>query len=127
MFDFLELDDVLDLHEESLRRYGGATGLREPGLLDSALASAVNTFLYANGDEFDVAAAYAFHLAESQCFFDGNKRTGIGSALLFLKINGIPAQGTPAIEKQLHAAMIAIAKHELDKPGLAALFREIFR
>jgi hypothetical protein len=46
---------------------------------------------------------------------------------LFLKINGIPAHGTPVIEKQLYAAMIAIAKHELDKPGLAALLREIFQ
>lgn len=127
MFDFLEIGDVLDLHEESLKRYGGATGVREPGLLDSAIAAALNTFLYADGDLFDVAAAYAFHLAESQCFFDGNKRTGIGSALLFLKLNGIPAHGTPAIEIQLHAAMIAIARHELDKPGLAALLRGIFR
>jgi len=126
MFDFLEIDDVLDLQEESLKRYGGASGLRESGLLDSAIAAALNTFLYANGDEFDVAAAYAFHLAESQCFFDGNKRTGIGSALLFLKLNGIPAHGTPVIEKQLYAAMIAIAKHEFDKPGPAALLREIF-
>jgi death-on-curing protein len=101
MFDFLETTDVLDLHDESLRHYGGATGLREPGLLDSAIASALNTFLYANGDAFDVAAAYAFHLAESQCFFDGNKRAGIGAALLFLKLNAIPAHGTPVIEKKL--------------------------
>ena len=127
MFEFLQTEDVLELHDESLKRYGGATGLREPGLLDSALASALNTFLYASGDEFDVAAAYAFHLAESQCFFDGNKRTGIGSALLFLKLNGISAHGTPVIEKQLYTAMIAIATHELDKPGLAALLRGIFR
>jgi death-on-curing protein len=103
MFDFLEIEDVLDLHEESLKRYRGATGLREPGLLDSAIAAALNTFLYANGDEYDVAAAYAFRLAESQCFFDGNKRTGIGSALLILKLNGVPAHGTPKIEKQLYA------------------------
>jgi len=126
MFDFLEIEDVLDLHEESLQRYGGANGLREPGLLDSALAAAVNTFLYMDGDAFEVAAAYAFHLAESQCFFDGNKRTGIGAALLFLKLNHIPAQGTAVIERQLYDAMIAIAKHELDKPGLAALLREVF-
>lgn len=126
MFDFLELEDVLDLHEESLKRYGGASGLREPGLLDSALAAARNTFLYTGGDVFDVAASYAFHLAESQCFFDGNKRTGIGSALLFLKLNGIAAHGNPEIEKQLYYAMIAIATHELDKPGFAALLREIF-
>jgi death-on-curing protein len=127
MFDFLELDDVLGLHEESLIRYGGATGLREPGLLDSAMAAARNTFLYTGGDEFDVAAAYAFHLAESQCFFDGNKRTGIGAALLFLKLNGIAARGTPEIENSLYGAMIAIATHDLDKVGLAALFREVFR
>jgi death-on-curing protein len=86
----------------------------------------VNTFLYVNGDAFEVAAAYAFHLAESQCFFDGNKRTGIGAALLFLKLNNISAQGTPVIERQLYNAMIAIAKHELDKPGLADLLRKVF-
>ena len=127
MFDFLEIGDVLNLHQESLERYGGAAGVREPGLLDSALAAARNAFLYANGDEFDVAAAYAFHLAESQCFFDGNKRAGIAAALLFLKLNHIAAHGTPAIEKRLYDAMIAIAKHELDKAGLAKLFRKVFR
>jgi death on curing protein len=100
--------------------------LREPGLLDSSLAAALNIFLYTGGDEFDIAAAYAFHLAESQCFFDGNKRTGIGAALLFLKLNMIAAHGTPVIEKRLCDAMIAIAKHELDKAGLAALFRGLF-
>ena len=56
MFDFLEIEDVLDLHEESPKRYGEATGLREPDLLDSTIAAALNTFLYADGDEFDVAA-----------------------------------------------------------------------
>ena len=126
MLDFLDLKDVLDLHEESLIRYGGASGLREPGLLDSALAAARNTFLYTGGDVFDVAASYAFHLAESQCFFDGNKRTGIGAALLFLKLNEVASRGTPDIEKQLYNAMIAIATHELDKSGLATLFREVF-
>jgi death-on-curing protein len=126
MFEFLEIADILDLHQESLQRYGGATGVREAGLLDSALAAAHNTFLYSNGDEFEIAATYAFHIAESQCFFDGNKRTGISAALLFLKLNNIAAHGTPAIEKQLLDAMIGIAKHELDKTGLASLFREIF-
>jgi len=86
----------------------------------------MNTFLYMDGDSFDVAAAYAFHLAESQCFFDGNKRTGVGSALLFLKLNHFPSHGTHLIERQLYDTMIAIAKHELAKPGLAALLRKIF-
>ncbi len=61
-------------------------------------------------------AAYAFHLAESQCFFDGNKRTGVGSALMFLKLNDIPSHGAPEIERHLYDAIINIAKHELDKP-----------
>lgn len=125
-FEFLEIEDVHGIHEESLKRYGGATGLCEPGLLDSSLAAALNTFLYTRGDEFDIAAANAFYLAESQCFFDGNKRTGIGAALLFLKLNTIAAHGTPVVEKRLYVAMIAIAKHEHDKAGLAALFRETF-
>jgi hypothetical protein len=47
--------------------------------------------------------------------------------LLFLKLNAIPAHGTPAIEKQLYGAMIGIAKHELDKPGFGALLREVFQ
>jgi death-on-curing protein len=80
------------------------------------LASARNTYLYGGGDDFEVAAAYAFHLAEAQAYLDGNKRVGIMAALTFL-----------AIQEQLYAAMIAIAKHELDKPGLAALLRKIFQ
>ena len=117
---FLTLDEVLQIHARSLAEHGGSEGTRDPGLVDSALASAKNTFYYGRGDVFDVAASYAFHLAESQAFVDGNKRTAVVSALVFLARNGVyvspPKWG-------LYLAMIDIAEKKLDKAGLAALFR----
>lgn len=123
---FLTSDEVLLLHLQSLRNHGGTDGIREPGLVDSALASAQNIHWYTTGDLFDIAASYAFHLAESQAFLDGNKRTVIAAALTFLKINGIPAHPNSSTQDRLYDAMIALATKDLDKAGLAALFREVF-
>lgn len=80
---FLELQEVLYLHDESLARFGGAVGIREPGLVESALGSARNAYWYGHGGLFEIAAAYAFHIAESQAFLDGNKRTAASSAIIF--------------------------------------------
>jgi len=96
------------------------------GLVESAMGSAQNTFYYGQGDLFDVAAAYAFHLAQAQAFLDGNKRTAVAAAVTFLKINGVPAHGDSEIELALYEAMIAIAEKRMDKAGLAAVFRERF-
>ena len=126
MFDFVTLEDAFDLHADSLREHGGMPGVRDHGMIESALGSAQNVFYYAGGDAFDIAAAYAFHLAEAQAFLDGNKRTAISAALFFLAINGhvqIPKQSD---QDALYNAMISIAKRELDKPGLAALLRKLF-
>lgn len=84
MFDFVSLEQVHLLHQRSLLEHGGSSGVRDHGLIESALGSAQNAFYYGGGDEFDVAAAYAFHIAESQAFLDGNKRTGLGTALYFM-------------------------------------------
>ncbi len=94
--------------------------MRDLGLIESALGSAMNTFHYGNGDLFDMAASYAFHLAQAQAFLDGNKRTAISTALVFLEINGVLR--TPD-NIQLYDAMIAIAEKRLDKAGLAEMFR----
>jgi death on curing protein len=126
MWRFLTFEDVLDIHGDSLKAYGGTVGLRDRGMVESALGSAQNAFFYANGDVFDIAAAYAFHLAESQAFLDGNKRTGIGSAIVFLHLNGVSKLPTADEKSVLYDAMIAIATHELDKPGLATLLRKMF-
>ena len=86
---FLTLAEALYLHDESLARYGGSAGIREHGLIESALGSAQNVFWYGRGGLFEIAAAYAFHIAESQAFVDGNKRTAAASAISFLRKNGV--------------------------------------
>ncbi|MEI8291067.1 MAG: type II toxin-antitoxin system death-on-curing family toxin [Verrucomicrobiota bacterium] len=118
---FLELDEVLRIHARSLDEHGGRDGIRDLGLVESALASAKNILFYTGGDWFDVAAGYAFHLAESQAFIDGNKRTAVVSALVFLAMNGIYA--TPSTW-ELFNAMIDVAEKKKNKADLAEIFRQ---
>ena len=118
---FLTLDEVHSIHARSLAEHGGSDGTRDPGLVESALASAKNIFYYARGDVFDVAAGYAFHLAESQAFIDGNKRTAVVAALVFLAKNGIYA--TPATW-ELYNAMIDVAEKKKNKADVAKIFRQ---
>ncbi len=114
---------MLAIHRESLLRHGGIDGLRDEGGFLSALAAAENTYFYGGGDLHDVAASYAYHLAESQAFLDGNKRTAAGTAMTFLLFNGCVDRGD---DLALYDAMIAIARRELDKAGLAELLRTQF-
>lgn len=79
-------------------------------------------WFYGGGDLFDVAAAYAFHPAESQAFIDGNKRAGMAAALTFLRLNG---ETVASHTEELHAAMIAIAERRAGKRELAALLRRL--
>ena len=119
---FLTLAEVAYLHAESLARWGGLEGVGDPGLVDSPLASAMNSWHYGDADLFEIAAAYAFHLAESQAFTDGNKRTGAAAALAFLAKNGLPAlvdDGT------IYEAMMAVAKKQMNKADLAGVLRRI--
>jgi death-on-curing protein len=118
---FLSRAQIGRLHDQSLARFGGADGVGDEGLIQSALAAAKNAYFYGQGDLFDIAAAYAFHLAEAQAFIDGNKRTGIGAALAFLEVNGVRIT---ADDNMLYNAMIDIAKKRLNKAGLAAVLRE---
>lgn len=89
--DFLTVEDVLVIHEEQLARYGVGAGVRDPGALDSAVATPRATFdgQLVHEDLFAMAAAYAFHIAQNQPFVDGNKRTGLAAALVFLDLNGV--------------------------------------
>lgn len=121
---FLTVEEVLRLHTISLQEHGGSPGLREAGGLESAIMQPQQDYFYAQADLFAIAAAYAFHIAEWQAFVDGNKRTALGAALVFLEAHGID---TAADEGILYDAMIAISSHALDKAGLATLFRELFQ
>ncbi len=108
---------------ESLHRHGGLDGIRDRGALESALGGAENTYFYGDGDRYDIGAAYAFHLAESQGFLDGNKRTAIACAGTFLRANGCADRAQDLV---LYDAMIAIAERRMDRAGLAAVLRGQF-
>ncbi|HWX49207.1 MAG TPA: type II toxin-antitoxin system death-on-curing family toxin [Roseomonas sp.] len=93
--EFLEADAVTYLHDQALREYGGVQGLKDPGLLESALGRPVNKLAYAGAesvDVYDLAAAYAYGIASNHAFNDANKRTAWGCCVLFLKANGIELQ-----------------------------------
>jgi death-on-curing protein len=121
---FLSVPEVLALHDDQLRLYGGSAGIRDAGALESAVATPAATFdqAFLHEDVFHMAAAYAFHIAENQPFVDGNKRTGLNAALVFLDLNGFHV---PDPDMRLYDAMIALSSRALDKPGLARLFREL--
>ena len=121
---FLDVDDIIGLHGLQLPRFGGAEGIRDRGLLESAVAQpqAGVDGQFLHPDFFLMAAAYAFHIAQNQPFVDGNKRTGLLAALVFLDLN---AHSIDQPSDRLYQAMIDIAEHRLDKEGLAELFREL--
>jgi death-on-curing protein len=79
---------VFTLHEQSLAQFGGSAGVRDEGLLDSALGKPHNLFAYGKPNLFDLATSYAFGLVKNHPFIDGNKRTGFIVAVLFLELNG---------------------------------------
>jgi death-on-curing protein len=117
---FLTVKQVERLHGRLIELFGGTQGIRDPSLFEGSVIHPRNVYYYAQGDLFDVAAAYAFHIAQAQAFLDGNKRTGIAAALSFLEGNGV---SLPTNTKELYEAMIAVAEKRMDKVQLAALLR----
>src|SRR5438445_8861014 len=93
---FLELDDVLAIHAESIRRFGGSPGLRDAALLESALAMPRATMFgeLLHPTVHEQAAAYWFHLVKNHPFVDGNKRVGLGVCLAFLRLNQVRIRAT---------------------------------
>jgi death-on-curing protein len=119
--EFLSREIIDAIHEQQINTHGGIHGVRDENGLESAIAAAQNVYHYGGGDVFEVAAAYAYHLAESQAYLDGNKRTGAQSVFVFLEGCGIDCSGLP--DGQTYDAMIAIATHKLSRSDLAAYFR----
>ena len=119
---FLTRHQIERLHDEALHRWGGSEGIRDSGLIDSALASAQNASWYGHGDDFDIAAAYAFHIAEAQAFVDGNKRVGVAAALTFLELNG---RYRKPDEEEFYRAMIDVAEKRMSKADLAGCLRRL--
>lgn len=120
--DFLELDEVLYIHADQIERYGGEASIRDPGLLQSAVAMPRATFdgKFLHRDLFEMAAAYLFHIVQNHPFVDGNKRTGTATALVFLELNGVAVD---ADEDELVALVLEVAQSRADKVRVAEFLR----
>ncbi|MHB0970290.1 MAG: type II toxin-antitoxin system death-on-curing family toxin [Thermoanaerobaculia bacterium] len=115
---FLTLDEVLAVHHDQIVRYGGARGIRDIGLLQSAVAMPEATFgqEFLHGSLHEMAAAYLFHIARNHPFVDGNKRTALASALVFLWIHGHRIR---AEEDDLVALVVGVAEGSVTKADVA--------
>jgi death-on-curing protein len=119
-YTWVDSDVVLAIHEEQLAEHGGADGVRDMGLLESALARSQNLLAYGSPDFADLAAAYAGGIARNHPFIDGNKRTAWVVAETFVELNGteIAADDAGAYE-----AMLALAEGRIDESAFAAWMR----
>ncbi len=122
MADFLNLEDVLSLHADQVALYGGDSGVRDPGLLESALAQPRATFggEFLHKNFFEMAAAYLFHIVRNHPFLDGNKRTGAVAALVFLDLNGVEID---APKGSVYEITLSVATGEACKAQVAEFFR----
>lgn len=119
---FLSLPEVLEIHRDQIRRYGGTFGIRDIALLKSALGMPQSTcggeFVHTN--VFEMAAAYLFHLVRNHPFLDGNKRAGAVAALVFLLLNGYDLS---APEDNFAEMVLSVARGEIDKAEVAVFIR----
>ena len=115
---FLSYEQILFIHKNQIKNYGGIYSIRDKNLLKSAIAQPKITFKgkYLHGNIFQMAAAYLFHIVNNHPFIDGNKRTGLVAALIFLEINNIVfKESNEKVEKNV----LKIAQGKMDKNEIA--------
>lgn len=120
---FLALEEVVGIHADQTERYGGSPGIRDIGLLESAVAMPQAGFRdhYLHADLFEMAAAYLFHIVQNHPFVDGNKRTGAMAAFTFLKLNGL----TLAVkDTRFEEVILQVAQGRSGKAAIAEFFRK---
>jgi death on curing protein len=120
---FLTLDEVLAVHESRLRKYGGSSGIRDVGLLQSAMGNAEASFggEYLHHSLFEMAAAYLYGICRNHPFLDGNKRTALACALAFLGLHNLKIQ---AAEDDLYDLVIGVAEGRVSKAAVAVFFEQ---
>ena len=119
---FLTVEQVLAFHERQLELFGGAAGVIDPSLLESAVMQPQSTWCYdPSADLFDLAAAYAFHISKNHAFRDGNKRVALHAALAFLQVNG---KTVTAEQDDMFDAMTRLVTSAIDKRQFATFLRE---
>ena len=119
--EWLLEETLIALHEVLVSEFGGETGIRDEGLLESALARPRNLLNYGRADLFDLAAAYAYGLVKNHPFIDGNKRVGFMGAAIFLELNRIRFR---AAEVDAAVEMLALAAGERKEIQFAQWLRD---
>jgi death-on-curing protein len=119
--NWLTYEQVLAMHGRQLRRYGGAPGLRDEGVLRSALERPANKWQYEQADLAMLAAAYAFGLAKNHAFVDGNKRVAFIAMVVFLRKNGVRFAPDQAQSTKI---ILALAAGEVSEENLARWIRD---
>lgn len=119
---FLERDEIVEMHADLLADHGGTAGIRDEGLLESAIAAPRSGFgnAYLHADLFEMAAAYLFHLVKNHPFLDGNKRIGLAAALQFLALNDRTCSAT---DEALVELTLGVAEGRVSKEEIASFFR----
>ena len=123
---FLTLAEVIEVHVDQIRRYGSQSGIRDLGLLESALAQPQASFAgeWLHKNLLDMAAAYAYHLCQNHPFIDGNKPTAFACALVFLELNGVSLLDPRG---RLKNAMFRLAAGKMRKEDFAKLLKTLPR
>ena len=119
--EWLDVNIMIDVHAEQLALFGGPDGLRDRGLLESALARPVNKYAYGETDLAALAAAYGFGIARNHPFVDGNKRAAFAAIIVFLGLNGIDFVVPP---ENATAMILSLAAGEVSEQSLARWIRD---
>src|SRR6056297_4188610 len=112
------------IHDRQIARHGGASGTRDPALLEMGCARALNRAVYEDADLFDIAAAHAYGIAKAHAFVDGNKHTAFVAAFTFLRLNGVFVRPDPGMGVR---QMEDLASGDLTEDAFAAWLRDLAR
>jgi death-on-curing protein len=118
---WLDVEILIDLHAEQLALFGGPDGIRDQGMLESALGRPINKFTYGETDLATLAAAYGFGIARNHPFIDGNKRAAFGAIIVFLGLNDIDFLVPP---ESATAMILSLAAGEVNEDGLTRWIRD---
>jgi death-on-curing protein len=118
---WLDVEILIDLHAEQLALFGGPDGIRDQGMLESALGRPINKFTYRETDLAALTAAYAFGIARNHPFVDGNKRAAFGAIIVFLGLNDIDFLVPP---ESATAMILSLAAGEVNEEGLTRWIRD---
>lgn len=119
---FLSVEEVIEIHQDQVARYGGSPGIRDRALLESAMHAPAASFggQFLHGEVFEMAAAYLFHLVKNHAFVDGNKRVGAATADVFPQLNGWDLEND---EPAFSDLVLAVATDVVDKAQVADFLR----